>query len=48
MATDSKEKYLYGLGRRKSATASARLYAGKGQVTINSKPAAEYLNQNKI
>lgn len=39
--------YFYGLGRRKSATARARLYAGKGVVTINNKPAAEYLNANK-
>lgn len=40
-------KYFYGLGRRKSATARARLYAGKGKVTINDKPAAEYLSENK-
>ena len=40
-------KYLYGLGRRKSATASARLYKGKGKITINDKPAEEYLNNNK-
>ena len=40
-------KYFYGLGRRKSATARARLYAGKGNVTINDKPAAEYLSENK-
>jgi small subunit ribosomal protein S9 len=40
-------KYFYGLGRRKSATARARLVPGKGTVTINSKPAAEYLSQNK-
>ena len=39
--------YFYGLGRRKSATARARLYAGKGNVTINDKPAAEYLSGNK-
>jgi len=39
--------YFYGLGRRKSATARARLYAGKGSVTINEKPAAEYLSDNK-
>jgi len=44
---ESKEKYFYGLGRRKSATATARLYAGKGKITINNKPAAEYLNENK-
>ena len=40
-------KYFYGLGRRKSATASARLYAGKGKITINDKPAGEYFSENK-
>lgn len=40
-------KYFYGLGRRKSATARARLYAGKGNVTINDKSAAAYLSENK-
>lgn len=39
--------YFYGLGRRKAATARARLYAGKGNVTINEKPATEYLSDNK-
>ena len=39
--------YFYGLGRRKSATARARLYDGKGVITINDKPAAEYLDGNK-
>ena len=43
----AESKYFYGLGRRKSATARARLYAGKGNVTINDKPAAEYLDGNK-
>ena len=42
-----KKKYTYGLGRRKSATASVRLYAGKGVITINDKPALEYLSGNK-
>lgn len=40
-------KYFYGLGRRKSATARARLYEGKGGVTINGKTAEEYLSGNK-
>lgn len=40
-------KYFYGLGRRKAATARARLYTGKGNVTINDKPAAAYLSENK-
>ena len=39
--------YFCGLGRRKSATARARLYAGKGNLTINDKPATEYLDGNK-
>ena len=41
------KKYTYGLGRRKSATASARLYKGKGDIKINDKPALEYLSNNK-
>lgn len=41
------KKYFYGLGRRKSATARARLYSGKGDVKINDKPAMEYLSGNK-
>lgn len=41
------KKYFYGLGRRKSATARARLYSGKGTITINDKPAADYLEGNK-
>ncbi len=44
---ETKAKYLYGLGRRKSASATARLLPGKGNITINNKPAAEYLNGNK-
>lgn len=39
--------YDYGLGRRKAATARARLIKGKGNVTINDKPAADYLSGNK-
>ncbi len=38
--------YFYGLGRRKSATASARLYEGKGNVTINGKSANDFLSNN--
>lgn len=43
----TKTKYTYGLGRRKAATARARLYKGKGEITINDKPALEYLSNNK-
>lgn len=45
MAT--KGTYIYGLGRRKAATARVRLYNGKGEITINDKPALEYLSNNK-
>ncbi len=41
------KRYDYGLGRRKSATATARLVKGKGAIVINGKPAAEYLSDNK-
>ena len=44
MATDT---YFYGLGRRKSASASVRLLPGKGTITINGKAAAEYLDGSK-
>ena len=44
---EPKGKYTYGLGRRKAATARARLYAGKGTITINGKPALDYLSGDK-
>ena len=40
-------KYTYGLGRRKAASARARLYKGKGEIIINGKPALEYLSGDK-
>lgn len=39
--------YFYALGRRKSATARVRLTPGKGSLSINDKPAADYLAGNK-
>ena len=47
MTSSSKNTYIYGLGRRKAATARARLFKGKGEITINEKPALEYLSGNK-
>lgn len=42
------KEYFYGLGRRKAATATARLYAnGKGDVQINGKSAEAFLDGNK-
>lgn len=43
----AKNEYFYGLGRRKASTARARLMGGKGEITINDKPAAEYLCGNE-
>jgi len=45
---EKQAKYFYGLGRRKSATAQVRLHVGgKGNITINGKPAVEYFSLNK-
>lgn len=44
---EPKGKYTYGLGRRKAATARVRLYKGKGEITVNGKPALEYLSSDK-
>ena len=41
------DTYFYGIGRRKEATARARMMSGKGIMTINGKPAEEYLDGNK-
>lgn len=43
----AKDSYFYALGRRKSATARVRLQGGKGTITINGKPAEEYLAGSK-
>jgi len=43
----AKDTYFYGLGRRKSATARARLLPGKGVITVNGKSADDYLSGNK-
>ncbi|MDR1032834.1 MAG: 30S ribosomal protein S9 [Candidatus Nomurabacteria bacterium] len=40
-------RYTYGLGRRKSATARARLFRGKGGITINDKTPEEYFCGDK-
>ncbi len=43
----AQNEYYYGLGRRKSATARARLYTGKGNVTVNEKKASDYFADNE-
>ncbi len=39
-------KYTYGLGRRKSATASVRLIKGSGKLIINQQPAEQYFSND--
>lgn len=39
--------YYYALGRRKSATARVRVMSGKGNLTVNGKPASEYFADSK-
>jgi small subunit ribosomal protein S9 len=43
-ATATKEKYFYGVGRRKTSTAKAKYYLGSKevQVTVNGKKVQEY------
>jgi small subunit ribosomal protein S9 len=41
------DKYFYGLGRRKSATARVRLISGKGSIKINEAAATDYLAGSK-
>lgn len=43
----AKDSYFYALGRRKSATARVRLSGGKGNITVNDKPASEYFADSK-
>lgn len=45
---DAKSHYYYALGRRKSATARVRLMKGKGNITVNDKPIAEYFAESKL
>lgn len=44
----AKNDYFYALGRRKSATARVRLQGGKGTITVNGQPAAEYFAESKL
>lgn len=43
----AKKHYYYGLGRRKSATARARVTGGKGHITVNDVPASEYFDADQ-
>ncbi len=39
------ERYYYGTGRRKSATAQVRLYTGGNGIVVNEKPAEEFFSR---
>ncbi|HSH31394.1 MAG TPA: 30S ribosomal protein S9 [Candidatus Saccharimonadales bacterium] len=43
-----KDHYYYGLGRRKEAVATARLYPGDGTILVNDQPAAAYFNNASL
>ena len=47
MAEAKAPHYYYALGRRKSSTARVRVQNGKGNLTINGKPAQEYFADSK-
>lgn len=47
MPNSTKQQYYYALGRRKSSNARVRLQKGKGEITINGRPAAEYVAESK-
>ncbi len=42
MARKKTITYYQGVGRRKRSTATARLFAGKGELVVNNKPIKEY------
>ncbi|HSX48454.1 MAG TPA: 30S ribosomal protein S9 [Candidatus Nanoarchaeia archaeon] len=48
MAETKTERYTYGLGRRKAAIATVRLYSGKGEVSVNDMTAQEYFNNDTL
>ena len=41
----STTQYSYAIGRRKTATAQVRLYAGKGSSTVNKLPIDTYIKR---
>ena len=47
MATDTKTKYYWGTGRRKTAVARVRISDGSGQITINGRSLEAYFTEAK-
>lgn len=48
MANEQQTNSGYGTGRRKTAVARVRLQPGEGRVTINDKPALQYLGRRTL
>jgi small subunit ribosomal protein S9 len=46
--TDKTENYYYGLGRRKEAIATVRLYRGEGELLVGDRPAKDYFNNDTL
>ncbi len=42
------DKFEYGTGRRKTATARTRLYAGSGNITVNGRAFEEYFSRKTL
>jgi small subunit ribosomal protein S9 len=41
-------EYTYSIGRRKTATAQVRLFAGKGESTVNDRPLNDYISRTDL
>ncbi|MFH1601974.1 MAG: 30S ribosomal protein S9 [Candidatus Shapirobacteria bacterium] len=48
MAKGRKKKYIYSKGRRKEASATLRLFEGKGEFTVNQRPIAKYFPGERL
>jgi small subunit ribosomal protein S9 len=47
-ATQSDNRYFYGVGRRKSSVARVRLFPGQGNITINNRAPLDYFGARGI
>ena len=45
---ESKKQYHYGTGRRKTATARTRVYAGSGNITVNGRAFEDYFPRKTL
>lgn len=44
----AEKKYVYAVGRRKTASAQVRLFSGKGDSTINGQPLNKYFSRSDL